>query len=136
MVETPGRAVLQVEAGTVDLDFEERDFADAESDEGERRGGSGEGEGEGELNRGLGINPEDRLRVRVGVHEERVLPPPEPDWFGPRVQDGAPDCSGQAGDDVGRAETAESRKQACSSGRHRGGGKRTVAHNMVEKISS
>lgn len=65
-METPGRAVLQVEAGTVDLDFEERDFADAESDEGERRGGSGEGEGEGELNRGLGINPEDRLRARVG----------------------------------------------------------------------
>lgn len=49
MVETPGRAVLQVEAGAVDLDFQERDFAYAESDEGEGRRGSGEGKREGEL---------------------------------------------------------------------------------------
>lgn len=49
MVETPGRAVLQVEAGAVDLDFQERDFAYAESDEGKGRRGSGEGKREGEL---------------------------------------------------------------------------------------
>lgn len=78
MVQAPGCALLQVEAGAVDLDFEEGDFADTEADEGERRRGRGEGQRDRELDRGLRINPEDGLGLRMGVHEERVRPPPKP----------------------------------------------------------
>lgn len=78
MVQAPGCAFLQVEAGAVHLDFEEGDFADTEPDEGERRRGRGEGQRGRELDRGLRINPEHGLGLRVGVHEERVRPPPKP----------------------------------------------------------
>lgn len=77
-MQAPGRALLQIEAGAVDLDFEEGDFADTEPDEGERRRGRGEGQHGRELDRGLRINPEDGLGLRVGVQEERVRPPPKP----------------------------------------------------------
>lgn len=62
-----GHAVFEIPADAVHLDAQERHFADAEPDEGERGRGRGHGQGEGETNIGLRILWR-RSAVALGMH--------------------------------------------------------------------